>query len=145
MKPDSGFTLIEILVALAILALALSAAMATVHGTVMFGATLEDRVLAGWIAENHISEFRLGIDTPDVGESGDTVEFAGRDWRWTARVSETPAEGLMRIDVDVAYADDPDRVLITLSGFMGSPYTRTSALDWKTGASSQRNEQRRQR
>jgi general secretion pathway protein I len=65
--PDAGFTLIETLVALAVLAISSVALLATTEAHISRIAALEARAAAGWVAENHLTELTLGlrpIDTP---------------------------------------------------------------------------------
>ena len=61
----------------------------------------------------------LAESWPDEGESNGEVEFSGQTWRWEARVSATQVETLRRIDVEVAFAERPDTIVATASGFVG--------------------------
>lgn len=115
-----GFTLLEVMVALIIAALALAAAMASISQMVDASITLRDRTYASWIAENKIVEMRLQNVVPEVDESSGEVEFADLEWRWEAVVSETAAESLYRVDVDVFLAGRDDRIWRS-SGFIGEP------------------------
>jgi general secretion pathway protein I len=124
MRPDPaqrGFTLIEVVVAIAVVALGLMAVFRVVHATVNNATYLRDRSFATWIADNRLAEMRLGTELPSVDETEGQVQFAGQDWRWTATVSQTPVEDLRRIDVRVRRDADPeDSSLAEVSGFVGA-------------------------
>ena len=115
-----GFTLVEVMVALAIVGIGMIAAFSAVSQVVHDTAYLREKTLADWIAMNQMTDLRLEGGLPEVGERNGEVEFADQRWRWVARISETPVDSLRRIDIDVAPADEPEDVLITLSGFAGA-------------------------
>jgi len=116
-----GFTLIEVLAALVIVALGMLGVIQAVSQTARNGTYLREKTLAHWIAMNAITERRLLPAPPEVGESSDDVEFAGQRWRWTLRVSQTEVESLRRMDVSVRPADRPDdEALATVTGFYGT-------------------------
>ena len=115
-----GFTLIEVMVALAVAVLALVAVMASISQMVDAGTAMRDRTYAAWIAQNKIAELRLANVEPDVSETNGDVEFAGLEWDWRATVSETGVEYLYRVDVDVSFAGSDD-VIRTVTGFVGEP------------------------
>jgi general secretion pathway protein I len=135
-KRSRGFTLIEVVVALAIVAIGMLAVFKTIGDTVNNVSTLRDRSFAAWIADNRITELRLSGQMPSVDETEGNLEYAGRRWHWVARVSQTPVEGLRRIDVNVRREDDaPDSSLISMAGFIGATATSTgiSPTPWNTG------------
>ena len=116
-----GFTLIEVVVALAILGIGMLAVFKTIGDTVNNVDELRDRSFAEWIADNRITEVRISGEMPSVEETAGEVEFAGRQWHWLTKVSQTQVQGLRRIDVSVRRDDDPeDSSIVTLSGFVGA-------------------------
>ena len=119
-RRSRGFTLIEVMVALSIVALAL--ASAAISMTQMIGAanTLRDRTYASWIAQNKIAEIRLAGILPDVDATSGEVDFANTTWAWRAVVSETGVENLLRIDVTVSRPGE-DAFVRQVSGFVGEP------------------------
>jgi len=128
-----GFTLIEVLAALVIVALGMLGVIEAVTQHAKNGAYLREKTLAHWVAMNLITERRLQSAPPDVDETSDEVEFANTRWRWTLRVSETPVESLRRMDVFVRHADaGEDEVLASVTGFYGSAIGAAggSTLDW---------------
>jgi len=120
MKTSRGFTLIEVMVAMAIASLGLAAVAASVSQMIDAGTSMQQRTYASWIAQNKIAEMRLANVIPEVSESsGDTI-FANREWLWRATVSDTGVENLFRVDVQVGLADG-DESIRTVSGFIGEP------------------------
>jgi len=115
-----GFTLIEVMVALVVAALALVAVMASISQMIDAGAAMRDRTYASWIAQNKIAELRLANTEPEVSTSNGEVEFAGLEWAWTATISETGVQYLYRVDVGVSFAGNED-VVRTVTGFIGEP------------------------
>jgi general secretion pathway protein I len=113
-----GFTLIEVLIALAVIALALLALTRTAGIAVRSHDALRERVLADWVAANVLAETRLARPVPGTGRSDGRVEFAGRRWRWTRDVEPTPAPDIRRIDIRVFAGESPDPSA-TLRGFGG--------------------------
>lgn len=121
-----GFTLIEVLVSVAILALALGSVIVAGSRYVDNTVYLREKTLATWIAHNVIVEAILLDRVPDKGKEDDEVEFAGRKWTWETEVQETPDPDLRRLDVSVWPEDadeDEDSPLIKLSAFLPRPGT----------------------
>jgi general secretion pathway protein I len=117
----AGFTLIEVLAALVIVALGMLGVIQAVTQTARNGTYLREKTLAHWIAMNVITEKRLLASPPEVAETSDEVEFAGERWHWTMNVSQTQVESLRRMDVSVRQADAPDETaLVTVTGFYGT-------------------------
>lgn len=119
-RQSLGFTLIEVMIALVIVALALATITVSMGQMVDNGQTLRDRTYASWIAQNRIAELRLAFATPDVGVTTGEVEYANAEWSWRATVAETGVDDLYRIDVAVSYAGS-DEVVRTVTGFVGPP------------------------
>ncbi|HKX98311.1 MAG TPA: type II secretion system minor pseudopilin GspI [Steroidobacteraceae bacterium] len=128
-----GFTLIEVVVAMAILGIGMLAVFKTIGDTVHNVDELRDRSFAEWIADNRLTEVRTSGDMPSVDETAGEVEFAGRQWHWLTKVSQTQVQGLRRVDVSVRRDEDPENSsIVTLSGFVGATATAAppAASDW---------------
>jgi general secretion pathway protein I len=126
-----GFTLLEVMVALAIVSIGLIAAFNGVIQMAYSTATLRERALADWIAMNEITAIRISGEFPAVGRINGETEFAGRDWRWEARISDTGVNDLRRIDMHVTSEEAPEDAITIMTGFVsrgsGTPAAR---LDW---------------
>jgi general secretion pathway protein I len=123
----AGFTLLEVLVALLVLALALVALTHTAAGETDAFAAIRQRTLAGWLAANVLTETRLQPGLPATGTQDGRSEFAGRQWRYRIDVKDTPAPGIRRLHVavfDPVDADHPDAApLVTMDGFASNGLT----------------------
>jgi general secretion pathway protein I len=116
-----GFTLIEVLAALVIVALGMIAAIQAVTQSARNGVYLRDKTLAHWIGMNVLTERRLQSAPPDVAESTGRVEYAGQLWQWSMKVTQTQVSSLRRMDIIVRRADAPEGTsLATVSGFYGT-------------------------
>ena len=116
-----GFTLLEVLAALVIISLGMLGVIEAVSQTASNSTRLRDRTLAHWVAMNRLAQVRLETRPPKIDKTSDEVEMAGRKWRWTMEVTETPVKSLRRIDISVAEAeDDEDSSLTSVTGFYGS-------------------------
>ncbi len=119
---QSGFTLLEILIALAILALSLSATIKAVSDFTGNQAYLRDRTLAIWVARNVLVEHQVESVWPGSGERKGLMDMSEREWRWQARYSNTDEPDLRRIDIEVHPQDTEDaEPLAVLSGFLWRP------------------------
>jgi len=112
-----GFTLLEILVALAVIAIALTAAIRAVGQSIATASALRERTLAQWVAEDRLARHILERSFPPLSTTSGTADMGGATWRWTEQVSTTPVAKLRRIDVSVAPADKPDSIVL-LTGFV---------------------------
>lgn len=100
-----GFTLIEVLVALAIVAIGMAALMTALTSTANTTVYMRDKTLAEWVALNQIETVRLALQRPKKGESDGDAEMGGRKWKWHQEVMETEVKGIMRIDVSAKPAE----------------------------------------
>ncbi|MBI5463228.1 MAG: type II secretion system minor pseudopilin GspI [Gammaproteobacteria bacterium] len=116
---STGFTLLEVLVALAVLALALAAAVSAAAAYVGNQAYLQERTLAHWVARNVLIELQLEQPWPGTGERSDTVRMADLDWTWQATIDETPEKDMRRVTLKVWLGEDDKREpLAGIDGFL---------------------------
>jgi general secretion pathway protein I len=96
-----GFTLIEVMVALAIF-VALAIALNSVMGANVQGTTrMEEKTLAAWVASNKLVELQVYQRWPGNGRQDDESEFAGRRWFVQVEVSNGPFDDTRRVDIAV--------------------------------------------
>ncbi|HET7307980.1 MAG TPA: type II secretion system minor pseudopilin GspI [Gammaproteobacteria bacterium] len=120
-RRQSGFTLMEVLIALAILGIGMLAVISTVGHSTSTALELKQRTFAHWVAMNEATRLRTSLQWPDVGEQNGTVQLARETWRWTADISKTVAPNLRRADISVALDSKPDAPVSTLIVFIGKP------------------------
>ena len=117
-----AFTLIEVMVALAIIALSLTAVATKMGRMIDTSNSMRERTYASWIAQNKITELRLANVIPDVSATSGEIDYANTTWRWRAVISESGIENLFRVDVAVSYGEgNSDDVIRTVTGFIGEP------------------------
>lgn len=129
-----GFTLIEVIVALIVVSLGMLAVIETVGGTARNTTYLRDKTVAHWVAMNKLTEVRLLPSAPGIDKSSDEIEMAGRKWRWTMEVEQTPVETIRRINIRVRPAEAPETSsMASVSGFYGTAVAPagTTVVLWK--------------
>lgn len=96
-----GFTLLEILVALAIVAIGTAAVMQSAGGSARALHMAESRILATWAASNRVAELRLARTWPATGTVDRNVISGGRTWHFREVVKTTADPDVLRIDITV--------------------------------------------
>jgi len=119
-----GFTLVEVLVALAIVAVALAAGFRSVAQSADSATALKARTLALWVAENRLAAAQLESPAPALGDRGGNDLEAGATFTWHAAVIGTPNPAFRRVEITVAEAAHPDYALARLVGYVGQSAQR---------------------
>ncbi|MET0517689.1 MAG: type II secretion system minor pseudopilin GspI [Burkholderiaceae bacterium] len=112
-----GFTLIEVLVALVIVAIALAAGIKAAGALSDNAARLQTVTAAQWCAENQLTELRLSNQFPGTGDSEFSCEQLGRIYLGRLSVQPTPNPNFRRVDAPVS--DDQGRPQLTLTTIVG--------------------------
>jgi general secretion pathway protein I len=116
MKRAGGFTLIEVLVALAIVAIALVAGLQASAALTANAQRQSDALLAHLCAENELVRMKLAKQLPAVGDAQQACEEAGQAFTIRIKVSPTPNPSFRRVDAQVFAGDSP---ILRLSTVMG--------------------------
>jgi general secretion pathway protein I len=102
-----GFTLVEVLVALVIVAIGMSALLSTLGSAADSTSYLRDKTFAQWVALNRVAELRLQGKAPSKGKENGETDFAGHKWQWEQEVTSLDVPGVIRMDVKARLADTP--------------------------------------
>jgi len=121
MRAEGGFTLLEILVALAIVVTGIAAAVQAAGVIVDQTGNLESRMLSSWVASNRLAELRLSRSWPGPGGYQGAAVQGGRDWYYTEQVTETSDPDLRRVDLLVYEDAARRRESASLFGYLRRP------------------------
>jgi len=121
-RTQGGFTLLEVLVALAVLSIALGSLIKGIGSNAANEAYLRDKTYAQWVAMNVVAEQQLAEKWPDKGKRQGSEAMGGHEWYWRSEVSETFDEDVRRLEVKVRAEDDTDTTpLAALTAFLPKP------------------------
>ena len=135
-----GFTLLEVIIALAIVALSVGALLGSVTSSASNVIFLKDKTMAEWVALNRLAEIRISKQMPDLGKrTGETV-MGGMKWQWEQEVLELPVKGMVRIDVrsrPTGVAVDDSKPTLNRPSAQTEPESKSSGgemekLNWTT-------------
>ena len=102
---QTGFTLVEVLVSLVLVALGAAAVMSALSTGAKAIMRVEERTLAEWVALNVLAEARLAAEVPTLGDSAGEVTFANRRWQWSMRIASTAVPDVLQLEVSAGLAD----------------------------------------
>jgi general secretion pathway protein I len=133
-----GFTLIEVLVALVIVAFGVGAVLAALSAAAVNVNALREKTLAQWIALNRIADVRLNLQAPQTGTTeGDVKNFANGDWHWQQIITAMDQiPGLMQITVKVRRIPAKAGSSSSSNNSKMITYSSTASLSSSTSSSS---------
>jgi len=105
-RASDGFTLLEVLVALALFAVVAASVLAASQRSLQIAEQLELKTMAAWIAENRITELQIKRPTPAEGRETKVLDFGGRSWETLSEIEATSDQGIRRVSVWVALKPD---------------------------------------
>ena len=115
-----GFTLLEILVALAIIAVALAAGMRALAQSADSATALKARTLGLMVAQNRLAAAQVATPWPATGNYRGNATQAGAQFRWREVVTTTPNPAFRKIEISVMEPDRPEYQVARLVGFIGN-------------------------
>ena len=120
---SSGFTLIEVLVALMIIAVALGGAVKVMGSATVNASILSQRTFAQWVGLNQLTKVKLAGTWLKTGESKGEAEMAKQKWVWVQKVIKTEIDGVNRLEVAVYLSpkSSDSNPLANVVGFFAKP------------------------
>lgn len=124
MRRHRGFTLIEILVAMTILAVGVTALVSAAGASAFRADYLRNREFGRWVAANALSEWQALPSWPELGTKNTETEMGGRTWYVRTITQKVEDPDLRRVDVQSRLEEDADGYIYEVSGFVGNPEFR---------------------
>ncbi len=119
--PQRGFTLLEVLISLAILTIALGAIVQTTANSTNNLSHLVNKSFAHWVALNKATELQVEEKWPATGTQTGRYEMANREWYWSIKISETNDAYVRKMEISISEESNQESPLTTLIGFLGKP------------------------
>jgi len=121
-KKQKGFTLLEVMIALFIVAVALGGVIKVMGNAAANSSRLTSRTFAQWVALNQIAKLQINKEWPSLGEKKGNDEMAGQKWKWVQKAVKTEDENIKRIEISVWNINDTaSSPYVTTVGFLANP------------------------
>ena len=121
-RANKGFTLLEVMVALFIVAIALGGVIKVMGNAASNSSRLSSKTFAQWVGLNQLTKLRLSDKWPKLGEIKGNDEMADQEWRWVQKTVKTEDENVKRIELSVWRKTDVDvDPYVTVVGFLANP------------------------
>ena len=118
---NKGFTLIEVMLAMAVFAIAGVALLGVAQSNFVNLSQLEQKTIAGWVASNQLTAASLETSWPPKNNRKGQVEMAGGQWHWVQKVLSTQDSRLKSVTIEVRQSADQEQPLFSLTTFLAKP------------------------
>ncbi len=114
-----AFTLLEVLVAMSVLAIGMLTLVKVSTQTTVQTSYLKDKAFAHWVAVNKMNEVKLKSSWPDKGKSSGHVKMANQDWYWKLKISDygKQSDKVRILKVDVRLEERNENALVSYVSF----------------------------
>ncbi|MDB4223392.1 type II secretion system minor pseudopilin GspI [Granulosicoccus sp.] len=124
MRTPKGFTLIEVLVAMTIIAVGVSALVGSAGASAWRADYLRNREFGRWVASNVLAELQVVPAWPSIGSKNTEVDMGTLTWYVKTSTQAVADPDLRRVDVEVRRDKDAESYIYTVAGFVGNPENR---------------------
>ena len=121
LNKQTGFTLVEVLVALVIVATGLMAIVSAVTNSAKVVNATEQRMLASWVSANLFAELRLQGVSANVGTKSGTVEMGGQRWNYQQDVTESDDPSVYQVQIEVYLESNSELLQSSMFSYIGKP------------------------
>lgn len=121
-RAQAGFSLIEVVIALAVIAIAMGALINSTSSATNNTRHLEEKTMAHWVAMNQLAELKLSGQWPGIGKKEGKATMGDQEWEWIAETTATEVNDIRRVDIRVRRKGDPkDTSVELISAFFARP------------------------
>lgn len=118
MMKAKGFTLIEVMLAVAVFAIAGTALLKASTNNLNSISYLEQKMFANWVASNRLTDVNLEKTWPPKNNLKGKVEMGGREWFWWQKVQETEDKAMRAVTIEVRLEEDAENIVTSLVTFV---------------------------
>lgn len=125
-KSQAGFTLLEVLIALGVLAIALGAMTQAIGNATSNVTHLKDKTFAHWVAMNQVTSLHASQQFPSLGSEKGSEVMANHEWFWLRSVNKTPgreeiSQYSRQVIIEVRRKESDPKPLVTVMTFVAKP------------------------
>ncbi len=117
-KCAKGFTLLEVMLSMAVFAIAGVALLSTANTNIINLNSFEERIIASWVASNQLVEAKLSNQWPPENNEKGSSEISGQVWHWQQQALKTADDNLRQITVEVRIAEADEKSIASLVTFV---------------------------
>jgi general secretion pathway protein I len=108
-KLQLGFTLIEVMIALSVVAIGLMATLKAVNDEISSANIVRNKMIALWVMENKVAEIRMNPVLPGVGVNQGQQTLYNQIWHWQTNTTNTANTKIRKVEVAIFAADENDK------------------------------------